>query len=68
MIAATETLVLPVLPLQRGEVTPLTEKFTRVLFDGLPIKAIWVISPSLKRGSRTRIANSLEEYDELDLC
>ena len=58
MIAVTETLVLP---LQRGEATPLTEKFARVSFDGLPIKAIWAISPSLKRDSRTKSANSLEE-------
>ena len=58
MIAVTETLFWS---LKRGEATPLTEKFTRVLFDGLPIEAIWAISPSLKRASRTRIASSLEE-------
>ena len=65
MIAVTETLVLP---LQRGEATPLTEKFTRVLFNGLPIEAIWAISPSSKGAAKTRIANSLEECYELDLC
>ena len=58
MIAVTETLFWP---LKRGEANPQTEEFTTVLFDGLPLKAIWGNFALFKKGFQDRIANSLEE-------